>query len=290
MKPAKLLFLILLSSLFLGCSGQLAAPSPEVRLPTPTGLPMFADRGTAPINSQPDSGLPNTGASQSGQFNNDPVAINFPTLTPYPTATWLPSQVPPPEPVEVPIYSDSLSSGWQVVSPDNEMLFNLQSEDQAHSGTRSIAVTPNKSHGKIYIVASPSNSSTYNRPEVLGIQFWIYSGERGLDQYDLAVTAIGSNDYTYWRKDDYSVLSKTPYEETFLRWLGYELNIAPFTWVPVQIWLNEMRFDPDYKYVTGLYITNRQGFTRTFYIDDISLQLPTDTSNTSPTLTPTSRP
>ena len=70
--------------------------------------------------------------------------------------------------------------------------------------------------------------------------------------------------------------------------------------------LDNLTYDPDYKYVTGFYIKNDAGFLQTVYIDDVNLLMidnggqpapavlsgPTDASTPTPTpeLTPTDIP
>ena len=61
------------------------------------------------------------------------------------------------------------------------------------------------------------------------------------------------------------------FSETRLYFLDIKHTIPPDTWVEVVVWLDQLIYDPPYKYVTGVYIKNDQGFFNTFYVDHVSL-------------------
>ncbi len=161
------------------------------------------------------------------------------------------------------------------------MNFQLNSTAQIHTGKTSIEVTPVQPESKLVFALNSDAQTAYPRSQVLGFDFWLYSGAQGLDLYDLAVSAIGSNDYPYYLPGDRSGEAQKPYEDTYLVYLGFNQNIPPHMWVEVTIWLDKMLYDPSYKYVTGFYLKNRYNFERTFYVADIALIV--QNSQASPT-------
>jgi hypothetical protein len=89
---------------------------------------------------------------------------------------------------------------------------------------------------------------------------------------------LGSNSYTYWLANDTSVPTDTTvtveaplFSETRLYDLHINRAIPPGTWVQVVVWLDDLIYDPEYTYVTGMYIKNNKGFLNTFYIDQVNL-------------------
>lgn len=206
------------------------------------------------------------------------------TITPLPTPTFPPTQPADAlEPQVVTIYDDRFRRGWDASSPDQEdMQIDPRSSAVVHSGSYAISVTPQTDRSKLFIAVGQGAGETYPRDDVLGVSLWLYSGSRPLLLSDLALTAIGSNTLTYFDPADDSVTSQSPYEETFLNYLGFNDDIPAETWVEITIWLNEMVYDPDYEYLTGLYITNQRGFTRTFAIDDVTLIMAEPAASAAP--------
>jgi hypothetical protein len=39
------------------------------------------------------------------------------------------------------------------------------------------------------------------------------------------------------------------------------------------VWLDDLEFDPPYRYVTGFYLKNDIGFRNTYYVDQVALLL-----------------
>jgi hypothetical protein len=262
MKLHKLFAFFLISILVLvGCNPtQPAAAVTPVPYPTPTIHSMFSQPSsqTPLVLAFPKSAETGVISERSGSLVS--AEEDFPV------------QAAVEELRTVIVYDENIQPPWHIFSPGG-MTFNPISTRQSYEGTRSIEVTPTLPESKLYIALMPRGQVSFPREQVIGISFWLYSGEEELDLYDLAVTAIGSNEYPYYQVTDRSGENQKPYEETFLYWLGFNDNIPPQTWVEVQIWLNEMLYDPEYRYVTGLYLTNRFNFKRTFYIDNVSLIL-----------------
>ncbi len=126
----------------------------------------------------------------------------------------------------------------------------------------------------------------YSRNEILGVSFWLSGGANAVDPGDLAITVVGSNAYPYWVAGDTSVQQAAGipdsaitdefplFSETRLYFLDIKRTIPPDMWVEVVLWLDEREFDPDYRYITGIYIKNDDpAFLPTFYVDRMSLLL-----------------
>ena len=65
--------------------------------------------------------------------------------------------------------------------------------------------------------------------------------------------------------------TKMFFSESRLDELGLMRPLPPNTWVELDINLDSLIYDPDYKYVTAFYIKTDIGFRQTVYIDNISM-------------------
>lgn len=169
------------------------------------------------------------------------------------------------------IYGDEINENW-TLWPDSNMIITATTT-VAHSGRSSIAVTPKEDYSSLFFVVSPDAGERYPRDEVLGVSLWLNSGENRVELDDLALTVIGSNAYPYWVSGDRSVITseRSFFSETRLYYLGLNRPIPPNTWVELQVWLDDLPYDPDYQYVTGIYLKNDEGFRGTVYLDDLNL-------------------
>jgi hypothetical protein len=240
----------------------LTASQPAV--PTPTLASFFRDPPTSATSLVPAS---------PGQV---PVSPTTPAaLTPGPTApapTRIIDQI-----TTLSVYDDALNSDWNAEHSDKTE-YNLASKEYVHNGKAAIAVTPTNDFGRLFLTVRKDARKTYPRERVLGFSFWLNGGPNTIATSDLAVTVIGSNQYSYWVADDTSVKVDTPitvdtplFSETRLYFLHINRSIPPNTWVEIVVWLDDLQFDPDYTYVTGLYIKNDKGFLDTYYVDDIQI-------------------
>lgn len=241
--------------LLMGCSTELTVPDEAVRtpLPTPTTHPLFA-------------------TSEVGNSEGGVTAV--PTSAPFVAVTTLPSRVPSSGETTVPLYSDILDRNW-VLLDDPGMEVDLASMAYVHSGRTAVAMTPTADFSALFFAVRPDTSVDYRREDVLGFKFWLNGGDALIELEDLAVTIVGSNAYSHWVEGDNSVGEATSdaplFSETRLYFLNLNRSIPANTWVEVEVWLDDLQFDPDYRYVTGFYIKNNAGFYRTVYVDDISL-------------------
>jgi hypothetical protein len=178
------------------------------------------------------------------------------------------------------LFDDSLNSDWSAERSDKAR-YDLASTAHTHSGTRAIEVTPTADFGRFFLTVGKDARNIYPRDRVLGVSFWLSGGNSTIGTSDLAVSVVGSNQYTYWVADDTSVKIDTPvtpesplFSETRLYYLHINRSIPPNNWVEVIVWLDDLVHDPDYANITGMYIKNDTGFLSTFYIDDVKLLVP----------------
>ncbi len=169
------------------------------------------------------------------------------------------------------VYGDEINENW-TLRPDSNMIITATTT-VAHSGRSSLAVTPREDFSTLFFVVNADSGERYPRDELLGVSLWLNSGENRVELDDLALTVIGSNAYPYWVAADRSVSinERSFFSETRLYYLGLNGPIPPNTWVELQVWLDDLPYDPDYRYVTGIYLKNDEGFRGTVYLDDVNL-------------------
>lgn len=204
-----------------------------------------------------------------------PAATSRPTLRPSATAAALtPTRTPLPEQaeadiVEETIYADQLNSRWEIVEGMGMEI--TPAEAEMARGQMALEVKPLQGFGKL-VFAVKEDSSPYLRSNVLGFSFWLYSSDY-IDVEDLAVSIQGSDLLSYWDANDQflAVNGEPLFSETRLYFLGLNRSIPPDTWTQIEIWLDDLLYDPDYEYVTGLYIKNDTGYLNTFFVDDVQV-------------------
>jgi hypothetical protein len=172
------------------------------------------------------------------------------------------------------IYDESLDENW-ILEHSNQVNYNLKDTMVAHNGTFALSFTPMASFSSLFFTVREGAQQAYPRDQVAGVSFWLYSGNDNVKTSDLAVTVVGSNQYPYWVLDDNSVNSSLSpkFSETRLYDLDINYDIPSNTWVQIDVWLDKLHFDPDYKYVTGFLIKNDKGFYNTVFIDQVELLL-----------------
>lgn len=245
--------------LLAGCAAGAAQVHPEnSALTAPTTNPFFV--------SQPESS-PTTESA---------------TLTPSPTSSSTPdtqiaiSQTPVPVRTLAlqtsPIYADSLNENWTLEHSLGGK-FDVKSSSYAYQGHNSISMKPTIDFGQLFFAVRKDAKNHYPRSQFSGVSFWLYSGDDTIGTEDLAVTVLGSNQYPYWVANDRSVenVYEPTFSETRLYYLDINHAIPPKTWIQVEVWLDDLIYDPEYQYITGILIKNDQGFRQTYYIDQVEL-------------------
>jgi hypothetical protein len=269
----------------LGVPTERAAASP---IPTLHSLLSPPAQGTpvpafgAALTAAPPSGGSGFGPSFGGAATPG-TSGRRPTPTPRPTSTPTAASAQRVDAyVEVAVYADKLDPHWSLEQSDK---VEYDPFDTSHwyspmdeqlgldSGAVSLAVTPLDDFGTLFFTVKPGSGTTYARARVLGVSLWINSGAAILDTDDLSITVVGSNKTEYWSADDYSVLPESDgvFSETRLYYLGLNRAIPPDTWVRVNVWLDDLQFDPIYENVTGFYIKNDADLRTTFYVDNVAL-------------------
>jgi hypothetical protein len=226
-------------------------------------------------------------------FFSEP-ATSTPFQTEITTATTIPTHRPKPTVVEdvtptalvlgdkytlLDIYDEQLNSNWTLKDSSNVQI-DSKHKGYAYLGLTSLIANPQVAFSKLQFSVALNAKNSYRRDKVAGISFWISGKDQVIIPNDFAVTVVGSNDVPYWVKNDSSVTasSQTPsdmplFSETRLYFLGINRSIEPNTWVQVVLWLDDLIYEPDYTYITGIYIKNDEQFRKTFYIDKVSLIL-----------------
>lgn len=287
-KQLGLLLLPLLALGLAGCTVVSAdgANSPPV-LPTPTTNSIFGQTNTVVIAPTASAERAAAVPTVANYFVTHATSTPRPTSTPFPTA-------PAPTPdlarlrvITETIYDDRLNNSWSLLR-NAGMDVDATESDVVHSGTRAIAMTPQQDYATLYFAVKDDAERAYPRDQVVGVTLWLNSGAEEVALDDLAVTVVGSNDFQHWVADDVSVQLDdiSFFSESRLYYLGLNRSIPPNTWVEITVWLDQLPYEPDYEYVTGIYIKNDAGFRQTIYIDDVELVMWPDDSLPSPTEMP----
>lgn len=182
---------------------------------------------------------------------------------------------------EITIYDDVLNSNWSL-HRSTDMAYDLEHRQYIKSGLAAIAARPLAESGQLFFAVNSDTNITYSRDRVQGLSFWLNAGSGYIQTSDLAISILGSNVYPYWSSDDASVQvegilpeGEPLFSETRLYHLDINHPLPPNTWIEVQVWIDDLIYDPEYRYVTGFYIKNDRDFLDNFYIDSISLLVET---------------
>jgi peptidoglycan/xylan/chitin deacetylase (PgdA/CDA1 family) len=168
------------------------------------------------------------------------------------------------------VFDESLNADWTVrTSPD--VHFDFQDEQEAHSGSVALAYSPNEDFGSFFLQVRPNAATPYLRDDIIGVAFWLYTGSEPLALDDLALVVTGSNEFPYWSAVDESIdLDEfdPTFEDTRFE-LGFNRPISASNWIQVILFLDDLAYDTDYMYITGLNLVNNAGVSRTFLIDEL---------------------
>jgi hypothetical protein len=256
-------------ALLAGCqlTEQAPVPAPEAHLPVPTVSPYFVAHPASTRVPRPTRPLT---ATVSRAPSDDSRADGTGDLTARSAGIAAGKTVTV---REVPVFDDALGPGWTMVSGWGMTW--ASSTAYVQRGSNALAVQPLQAFGSLLVVRTPDAAVSYQRPAVVGLSFWLHAGTGIIDLDDLAVTIWGSNANAYWAEDDRSVEFPTgeTFSETRLRFLGLNRSLPADTWVEIVVWLDELRYDPAYRYVTGFSIKNDPRYWESFYVDSIALLL-----------------
>ena len=288
-KRLSLLIFILLA-LTAACTPSPTGQGPAIDGLAPTSNPFFGEQEGA-------EGVQPIGAGATSEAGLDPLGEGSetqatPTTLPTPVTTQLstpPVTTPgiattqPDGPLSsglsltgteyytVTVFSEELSENWTL---DNSQWVTVTLDSEtAYQGDYALEWTPYEDFASLIFTVERVDNVSFNRPYVVGIRFWLSGGETWIEPEDLAITAIGSNQYPYWVPNDYSVQSRIQpiFSETRLEFLGLNQDIPPGEWVPITLLLNELQYDPPYSYVTGFYLKNDRNVLHPIYLDNVEL-------------------
>lgn len=256
---------LLLGGTLAACGGEQAAP-PAVA--APTVAPLF---GAAP----PAVAAPTATARPTATLGVAPTRAALPDDEDVPLVE---TPVRPADAgvAEVPIYSGALARGWSTEGSSG-MQIDLASTAFVNTSEQAIATTAAWPSGQLCLTLR-EGAPTYERDAVRGVSLWLSGGDMLLENDALAVQMQGSNRLPYWAAGDDSVkitgrvTDDTPvFSETRLFYLGINRTIPADTWVEVVVWLDDLLYEPDYRYVTGVCVKNDPAYRDTFYIDRVTL-------------------
>ena len=260
--------IILLVVVVLGCN--ISTPKSETTAVSPTTNPIFEQPTPSPTvqvtpTLTPTPTIAVTVVVTSAEPTLTPTVTAILTATAESiTATPLPS---------ITLYDEALHPDWEL--EQSSMRYDLQYQLNAYKGVYSLSAQPTTDLRQLIFTVKENAQRPYLRQNIIGITFWLYSGDDYLSKSDLTMTILGSNKYPYWRPDDTSVTNiYTPiFSETRLEFLGVTNTIPPNTWIYITNWIDDRIFDPKYEYVVGFYLKNEPGFLRTVLIDDVNIML-----------------
>lgn len=180
------------------------------------------------------------------------------------------------------IYDDELNQNWTLANSE-DVEYDVVNTSRWYevldetlgltSGAMSIAFEPKADFAQLFFTVNEDTEVLYDRDEILGISFWMHTGDEIVDTGDFAVTVVGSNDHSFWSPDDESVFfpGDESFSETALYFLDINRAVPAGNWVKIEVWLDELLYDPNYSYITGIYIKNDAGFRNKVYIDRVAL-------------------
>ncbi len=250
-----------------GCTSIDSSASPVAsQQPTPSVAPVF--------------GVPPTRIPSPRPLVSQDTISPAPATTSTPAATVAPStQVHQSHDriTRIAIFDETLNPNWSLANSQG-IRNNLSNKTFIYTGSVSLSARPDKAFSKLFFTVRKESREIYRRDRVLGVSFWLSGGSSRIGTSDLAITVVGSNQYPYWTADDTSVAIDAPvtptsplFSETRLYFLGINRSIPPGDWAEVVVWLDDLINDPDYTYVTGIYIKNDETFLDTFYLDHMDL-------------------
>lgn len=273
------------SALFLlfiltGCTSTASnAQNAAESLPTPTTFRFFEDSQEIDSTASPATRNPASVPTVANLFTERDTPTPQPTITPLPTFPSATSQTGAAAPGEAdlfssPVFEDALNDNWEIRETIGATV-DMSSSTRVLDGRHSIAFTPGEDFTTLFFTVPPDSTMVFPAEKVLAVSFWLNGGDDYIQLEQLALSVVGSNDYTYWNPDDDSVEfpGGESFSETRLYFLGLNRSIPPNTWTEIYLQLDSLIYDPEYNYVVGFYLKNDYGFRNTVYIDNVTLVL-----------------
>jgi hypothetical protein len=249
----------LLGVVALGCASE--PPGAAEGRPAPTTSPIFQG---SPLPAPTKAA---TGVARS------PGAVPTPRIRQQTSPT--PVQTPRAAEVrteEVVIFDDDIHGDWSL-DRSQGVRYDPRSTAYVHDGTYSLAVTPTSDYGTLLFSVREGASTQYLRDRLLEVRLWLNSGAQEVANDAFTITVIGSHAQPHWVPDDRSVMldERSFFSETRLYYLGVNRAIPPETWVDLTIKMDDLPYEPDYRYVTGVYLKADAGVRDTIHLDRLTL-------------------
>lgn len=184
----------------------------------------------------------------------------------------------PQQVVTLTLFDEKLNANWML---SGTALRDDGATTVSHSGDTSLALTGEDGRYEIFQVRS-SSQVRLSRSQVLGLSFWLYTGEQELNIDQLLVEIFGSDEVHYWVKgDDSALIGLKTFTGRRLYGLGLNRALEPETWIQIEILLENLVYDPNFdekpvedfpfEYVTGFSILFAGGFSGTVYLDEVQI-------------------
>ena len=178
--------------------------------------------------------------------------------------------------VRVPIFVNSLSEDWSLQN-SSRVEYTVAREPDLIGENPALKVTPNDAEAVAYFSLNESGAGQFSRLAVFGVTFSVNPGSNWLRGRDMSIAIVGSNENDYWIPGDTSVESPFNFDpvfsETGLHFLGVEGSIPPQNWIPFELFLDNLVFDPTYENVTAIYFKFAPDLRNPIFLNNIELLL-----------------
>ena len=268
MSQFKILLLACFLWVLIGCSGTVQQGDAEVVDPVPTLNTVFNLAGENSQSQETEPLEDDLMTIESVLVTSEPQ-VGVPTHTPLPTLTTVSTIVMRIDE----IYSDTLNANWSL-DDSRDVSYELEDDYFVYEGEYSLAYSPKVEYAELVFSVDEGSDEIYLRDDVLAVRFWMYTGDDYIATDDFAVSVVGSNAFPYWviGDDSVTVQDDNPvFPETRLYFLNIDKDIPPDTWFQVELWLDDLIFEPEYTYVTGIVLKNDFDFLRRVSIDNLEL-------------------
>lgn len=132
-----------------------------------------------------------------------PTALSAAEAARVPTASARPTAERVFETVDVQVYEDALTKGWNL-SSSVDMKYDVDSAAVTYQSEAAVEAIPTEEFGSLIFGVARSAPRNYKREDVLGVRFRVSGGEAILPNDGLIVTVYGSKTYPYYVPGDRS--------------------------------------------------------------------------------------
>jgi hypothetical protein len=253
-------------------TGTRATTGQSERAGTPTLGALFVEVDPTRAGSTPDRSRAPTLSPLMQVITTTPIAMGTRAPTATTSARPIAPSVPRANIIELTVYDEELAPNW-TLDNSKDVKFDLKHAGQIKNGKVALSATPQTEFAMLMFAVRADAQENFPRERVWGVSLWLTGGENEIGPEDFALTVIGSNDFKHWVADDQSVKvdQKTFFSETRLYYLGITRAVPRNTWVELIVQLGKLPYDPDYKFVTGIYLKNDKTFVKPYFVDRVNL-------------------